>query len=147
MKLICSELHVFDESPQSVLNAVNFLREIVVPDQPIFPELTFVMSRVRVAPMKGLTIPRLELKAAELASRLRTEVHGALTMQIDRNVMCTDGTTVPQWLQSSDEQSVFCEQHLAKLKLLNVTGSSCGYCCLYLMTPMMSVPKMRCLLR
>ena len=85
MKFICSELHVFDESSQSVLNAVTFLREMVVPDQAIFPELTFVMSRERLAPMKGLTIPKLELKAAELASRLRTEVHRALTMQIDRN--------------------------------------------------------------
>ena len=58
--------------------------------------------------MKALTIPKLELQAAVLASRLTVELHHALTMKSDRTlIMWTENTTVLQWLHSSEKQPVF----------------------------------------
>ena len=46
-----------------------------------------VFGKARVAPMKALTIPDLELQAAVLAARLRYEVQQALTVPVERTFM------------------------------------------------------------
>ena len=70
-------------------------------------ELAFVIGKARVAPMKVLTVSKLELQAALLASRLREGICEALTIQIQRTFMWTDSTTVLQWLNSLEKQRIF----------------------------------------
>ena len=70
-------------------------------------ELAFVFGEARVAPMKALTIPKLELQAALLAARLKVEVQKALTLTVERTLMWTDSTTILQSLHSIDKQPVF----------------------------------------
>ena len=62
--------------------------------------LAFVFGKARVALMKALTIPKLELKALLLAARLRKETENALSVRNDNTFMWTDSTTVIQWLHS-----------------------------------------------
>ncbi|XP_075262583.1 uncharacterized protein LOC142354216 [Convolutriloba macropyga] len=57
--------------------------------------------------MKVLTVPKLELQAALLASRLREEICEALTIQIQRTFMWTDSITGLQWLNSLEKQPIF----------------------------------------
>ena len=84
---------MFGDSSQDVFRAVAFLR-----GKGISPtELAFVFGKARVAPIKALTIPKLELQVALLSARLRNEVQRALTLQIEKTFMWTDSTTVLQW--------------------------------------------------
>ena len=63
------ELHVFGHSSQDVFSAVVFLRARVDSNEGTETQLAFVFWKARVAPMKALTIPKLELQAALLAER------------------------------------------------------------------------------
>ena len=57
--------------------------------------------------MKLFTTTKLELQAALLAVRLRSEIQKALTKPVERTIMWIDSTTVPQWLKSTDNLHVF----------------------------------------
>ena len=65
-------------------------------------QLAFGFGKARVALMKPLTIPKLELQAALLSARLRDEIRLALTLPVERTFMWIDSTTVLQWLQTTD---------------------------------------------
>ena len=72
------ELHVFGDSSQDVFSAVAFLRARVH----ACTEVAFVIGKARVAPMKTLTVPKLELQAAVLAARLSIDIRDALTIPV-----------------------------------------------------------------
>ena len=66
------ELHMFGDSSQDVFSAVGFLRtQATCTSGEIITELAFVLGKARVAPMKLMTVPKLELQAALLADRLK----------------------------------------------------------------------------
>ena len=109
------ELHLFGDNSQDVFSAVAVLRGKVNTANRCYTEIAFVFGEARVAPMKALTIPKLELQAALLAARLRNEVQRALTLQIDRTFMWTDGTTVLQWLHFLEKQPVFVANRVAEI--------------------------------
>ncbi|KAA3678545.1 uncharacterized protein DEA37_0010866 [Paragonimus westermani] len=62
-----SELHMFSDASETGYGAVGYLRE-VLGDGNIY--CCFLMGKSRVAPLKHLSIPRLELTAAVLAAKL-----------------------------------------------------------------------------
>ena len=78
---------MFGDSSQDVFSAVAFLRGKVNTGIGCSTDIAFVFGQARVAPMKALTIPKLELQAALLAARLRNEAQRALFLQIDRTFM------------------------------------------------------------
>ena len=109
------ELHMFGDSSQDVFSAVVFLRGKVSTATGYTTELVFVFEKARVAPMKALTIPKLELQASLLAARLRKEIESALTVRVDNTFMWTDSTTVLQWLHSLEKQPVFVTNRVAEI--------------------------------
>ena len=116
------ELHLFGDSSQEVFSAVAFLRaKVTAKGIRSTTELAFVFGKARVAPMKALTIPKLELQASLLASRLRKEVQRALTMRIDKTFTWTDSTTVLQWIHSIEKQPVFVANRVAEILELTTT--------------------------
>ena len=102
------ELHVIGDRSQEVYSAVAFLRALVsLPSEIKRTELAYVIGKARGAPMKTLTVPKLELQAALLAARLREETFKALTVPVQTTFMWTDSTTVLQCLNSLDKQPIF----------------------------------------
>ena len=95
------ELHMFGDSLQDVFCAVAFLRARLASSHQT--ELAFVFGKARVAPMKALSFPKLELQAALLATRLKEEILKGLTDIF----MWTESTTVLQWLHSCSKRPVF----------------------------------------
>ena len=85
------ELHMFGDSSQDVLCAVVFLRARLASSHQT--ELAFVFVKARVAPMNALSIPKLELQAALLATRLKEEILKGLTFKVTDIFMWTDNTT------------------------------------------------------
>ena len=76
------ELHMFGDSSLDVFCSVAFLRA----QKNAFSkcQLAFVFGKARVALMKMLSIPKLELQAALLPSRLKDDIEQALTLSISK---------------------------------------------------------------
>lgn len=94
------QLHVFADASEEAFAAVAFWR-VKVGDQ---VQLAFVAGKTRCAPVKEMTVPRLELQAALLATRLLNEVRESHELQITRVVMWTDSQTVLQWIRSKQRK-------------------------------------------
>ena len=59
----------------------------------------FVVAKSRVAPLKPLTVPRLELQAAVLASRLYKTIMEELTIEVDDVIFMTDSMITLSWIR------------------------------------------------
>ena len=68
--------------------------------------MRFLVSKTRVAPISGQTIPRLELLAALILAKLMVSVHSALEPEIPIRVhTCyTDSRAVLHWITSSTKK-------------------------------------------
>ena len=112
------ELHMFGDSSQEVFCAVGFLRASIIDTHET--KLAFILAKARVAPMKAISIPKLELQQASLlATRLKIDIMKALSIPINDVVMWTDSTTVLQWLHSTAKQPVFVANRVGEI--LDVT--------------------------
>ena len=94
------EHHVFGDSSQDVFCGVGFLRARL--SSSLKTQISFIFGKTRVAPMKALSIPKLEPQAALLATRLKNDILTALTVCNNHVYMCTDSTTVLQRLNSTE---------------------------------------------
>ena len=96
---------MFGDSSQEVFCAVGFLRARIIDTHET--KLAFILDKARVAPMKAISIPKLELQASLLATRLKIDIMKALLIPINDVFMWTDNTTVLQWLHSTAKQPLF----------------------------------------
>ena len=65
-------------------------------------DVSFVISKARVAPFKFLAVPRLELQGAVVGLRLALLTCKALNLHISDMTFWTDSMTVFQWIRSKD---------------------------------------------
>ncbi|XP_047543301.1 uncharacterized protein LOC125075637 [Vanessa atalanta] len=91
------QIHGFADASVTSYAAVTYLR---VFDEKNNVHITLIASRTRVAPLKQLTIPKLELCAAALLSELIEEISGLLKIPIEQIFAYTDSMVVLSWLQS-----------------------------------------------
>ena len=107
---------MFGDSSQDIFSAVAFLRaRETTPTGKIKTELAFVLGKARVAPMKVMTVPKLELQAAPLASRMKNEIIQAIIATVIQVFMWTDSTTVLQWINSNEKQPIFVANHVCEI--------------------------------
>ena len=106
---------MFGDSSLDIFSAVAFLRaRVTTPTGKIKTELAFVLGKARVAPMKVMTVQKLELQAALLAARLKNEIQ-ALTVTVNQVFMWTDSTTVLQWINSNEKQPIFVANRVCEI--------------------------------
>ena len=87
-----TQLHHFSDASQAAYGVVTFLRVV---DSLGHIHVALLMSKARLAPIKAMTIPRLELTAAVLASKLDTSLKTSVKMKIDTSPeVHTSGVTV-----------------------------------------------------
>lgn len=87
-------LHGFADASELAYGAVIYVRVECANGT----ECTLITSRSRVAPVKTVTIPRLELCAAVLLSELIQTVRNACDFRYIRTVLWTDSSIVLQWM-------------------------------------------------
>jgi len=91
------ELHVFADASRRGLAAVAYLRFL---NELGYIHCSFVMGKAKNAPLREWTIPRLELQAAVLATRLCTSILKELDLSVDSTTFWTDSATVLQYIQN-----------------------------------------------
>ena len=94
-------LHIFTDASEEAMCIVAYLR-----DEATF-KLTYVIGKCRVAPIRHMTIPKLELQAAVYGTRLRKQILNE-HVKTYKIFHWTDSSTVLQWLQAAHKkQQVF----------------------------------------
>lgn len=79
-----------------------------------------VMAKNRVAPLKKLTIPQLELMAAVIGARLAKHVQSALPVKTDVTFW-SDSQIVLHWLSSTKTLKTFIRKRVSEIKQLTAS--------------------------
>ncbi|XP_046145637.1 uncharacterized protein LOC123988922 [Osmia bicornis bicornis] len=110
------EIHGFADASTKAYAASVYIKS-VLPDDNVFVAL--LVAKSRVAPVKTLSIPRLELCAAALLARLVVFVENSLSL-IHHNVHCwTDSSITLAWLsQPSTRWKTFVANRVSKIQSL-----------------------------
>ncbi|GFY26471.1 uncharacterized protein TNCV_2878031 [Trichonephila clavipes] len=97
----CTEgisLHTFCDASKTAYSTVMFLRKTSGENIEIF----FIQTKSRVAPLKDITIPRLELLACCIGARLTLSIRKARNLENILNLYWTYSSTALYWIQHED---------------------------------------------
>ncbi|XP_076660987.1 uncharacterized protein LOC143364626 [Halictus rubicundus] len=92
------ELHVFCDASVKAYAAVGYWRFQYSSGS---IQTSLVAAKSRVAPLKPLSVPRLELQAAVLASRLAKTISEEHDFDISRRVLWSDSRTALLWIRDN----------------------------------------------
>lgn len=90
------ELHVFVDASVEAYCAVAYIKI----GEGSETEVSFVFAKTRVAPLKPMTIPRLELQAALLGSKIANFIRTEHSVEFNATYYWTDSMTVLHWINS-----------------------------------------------
>ena len=97
--VICSQtLHGYCDASCKAYSGVVYIRT-VLKDTTI--QIYLLTSKSKLAPLKKLTIPRLELCGAQLLSKLLKQVASDLNLTMEFVYAWTDSSVVLGWLKTS----------------------------------------------
>ena len=98
---------------QNLLSAVAYIRTQKQDD--IF-QTSFLLGKCKVATIKQISVPKLELEAAVLGTRLRTLIETEMTLEFEKAYLWTDSRVVLDWISSTKKQNVFVSNRLKEIK-------------------------------
>ena len=107
------ELHVFADASGDAYAAAAYLRQKSA-DGKYF--VTLISSKSRVAPIKQITIPKLELLAAVVAAKLITMIQTEMSLKFESITLWTDNSCVAQWLHSNKLRPRFIQNCIDKIQ-------------------------------
>ena len=108
----CSNLRlpIFTDASEEAMCIVAYLQDEAT------LRLTYVIGKCRVAPMRHMTIPKLELQAGVYGVLLRNQILNEHDVKIDKIFRWTDSSTVLKWLQAAHKkQEVFVANRAAEI--------------------------------
>ena len=110
---VSRQFHVFCDASEAAFGAVIYLRTSLSNGE---HHCSFVMSKTRVAPLKQMSIVRLELQAAVLAARLMDTVLKEATVVADAVVFWSDSKVVLQYIANESRRfHVFVANRVAEI--------------------------------
>ena len=95
------ELHNFADASQIAYGAVSYLRMTDVESK---IHCAFLMGKSRLAHLKPMTVPRLELLAAVLAVQINKTLVEELDIPVTRSIFWTDSTCVLQYIRNTSKR-------------------------------------------
>ncbi|GFW16723.1 DUF5641 domain-containing protein [Trichonephila clavipes] len=109
-----SELHIFIDASKSSYGACVFVRTVVENDV----KVTLLRSKARVAPLKSLTIPRLELMSCCIGARLANSIIRALNLPGIKVIYWSDSEVALWWIREQGNWSVFVANRVKEIREL-----------------------------
>ena len=100
-RIVSSQLHSFADASQEGYGAVTYLRVV---NENGDAHCAFLMGKSRQTPQKSITIPRLELSAAVVATRLNKMMRCELDIAIDDEFYWSDSTCVLSYIANQDKR-------------------------------------------
>ena len=113
-QIVRAELHHFSNASVQGCGQCSYLR---LEDEKHNVHCAFVMAKSRVAPLKPVTVPRLELTAAVCSVRINQQIHQELEYRIDEDFYWTDCKVVLGYLSFRSSPYCFREQCTFKAPL------------------------------
>ena len=101
-------LHSFADASLKAYGAVVFLTQ--------GNEVSFIIAKSRVAPLKQLTLPRLELMAALVATRLTRFVMNTIPLQDPPIFVWSDSQIVLHWIKSQKLLPAFVRNRITEMQ-------------------------------
>ena len=95
------ELHTFADASTKSYGVCSYLRVLNVDG---LIKCHFVMGKSNVAPLKSISIPRLELTAAVLAAKLSAFIVRELEFEFSRIVFWSDATVVLRYINNTSSR-------------------------------------------
>ena len=105
------QLHTFNDASVSAIAAIVFLRTTHADGS---STSRYVISKTKVAPIKQLSIPKLELEAATLGAELAGFCESEMTAAIGSKHLWTDSTATLGWIQSKQRRKMYIANRLTK---------------------------------
>jgi hypothetical protein len=96
-----AQMHHFSDGSMTGYGVVSYLRLV---DDCGHIQCSFLLSKCRLAPVKIMTIPRLELSAATLAVKVDLMIHRELSIPVTESVFWTDSMVVLQYTRNTDKR-------------------------------------------
>ncbi|XP_021958581.1 uncharacterized protein LOC110854452 [Folsomia candida] len=106
------QLHLFTDASRYAFAAVVYARSFKNDKV----KVTLIQAKSRVAPVKGGTIPRLELVGCLIGARLLELVKSSMDVKIDRVIQWTDSTTALAWIQRDAQLSRFVGNRVKEIR-------------------------------
>ena len=91
------QVHTFTDASDGAYAAATYIR-CQYPDGTV--KTTLALAKARPSPIRKLSIPKLELKAAVLGTKLSLELEKALNLPVRDHVFWTDSMNVLYWVRS-----------------------------------------------
>lgn len=96
-----AQLHHFSDASESGYGTASYIR---LENYNREAHVAFIIGKSRVAPLKQITIPRMELTAAVLAVKVDTMLRKELQLQLDKSIFWTDSTTVLKYINNETKR-------------------------------------------
>ena len=98
---VSHEIHHFSDASETGYGTVSYLRTVHENGE---INAAFLFAKSRLAPLKRITIPRLELTAATLAVKIDTMLKEELEINLQKSVFWTDSTSVLRYINNKDKR-------------------------------------------
>lgn len=109
-----AQLHVFCDASLTAYAAAAYLR--FENNNKDTVRVSLIMAKSRVAPLKPLSVPRLELQAALVGARLAKFIEKELEIKISQRFFWSDSATVISWIRSEPRtRHVFVANRLGEI--------------------------------
>ncbi|XP_029659433.1 uncharacterized protein LOC115233263 [Formica exsecta] len=110
------ELHGYCDASERAYGACVYIRSSKSRE---LIQVQLLCSKSRVAPLKAISIPRLELCGAQLLAQLMTKVKKALELAITKTYYWTDSSIVLHWIKATNKKlPVFVAHRIGEIQEL-----------------------------
>lgn len=93
-------MHIFVDASEVAYSCVAYFRS----ETEGLVQVAFVCGKTKVAPLKTISIPRLELKAAVLGTRMLNTIKEQHSLPIVRQFLWSDAGVCLAWIRSKDHR-------------------------------------------